>query len=97
MGQWLVHVTLGNFLIQSSLLFFFRLRDTLDPVASLTDVKERVGRLLVNSWKIWPVVNLVNLFWVPMNYRVLFVNVVGFFWNTYLNWYAHHFGKNHTK
>ena len=39
---------------------------------------------------VWPIPNLINLFYIPLRYRVLFVNSLGFFWNIYVNWYAHY-------
>ena len=34
----------------------------------------------------WPAVNVANFMWCPPKYRVLYVNVCGLFWNTYLSW-----------
>jgi protein Mpv17 len=33
----------------------------------------------------WPIANVFNFMFVPSSYRVLYVNVAGLFWNTYLS------------
>ena len=58
------------------------------------EVRQRLFDLLKDSWKFWPWVNFANLFMVPLKWRVLWIDLAGFFWNTYLNWYAHHVGDH---
>lgn len=38
-----------------------------------------------NGWRVWPLASAVNLRFVPLEYRVLFANVVALAWTTYLN------------
>jgi len=38
------------------------------------------------NWKLWPMVQLVNLGLLPPMYRVVVVNFVCVFWNLYLSW-----------
>ncbi|KAJ3336060.1 hypothetical protein HDU93_003799 [Gonapodya sp. JEL0774] len=40
---------------------------------------------LVANWALWPVVLLVSFMLVPLDFRVLWMNVVGLGWNTYLS------------
>lgn len=47
--------------------------------------KEFPQILLVNYY-VWPFVQFVNFLLVPLQYRVVFVNVVGVVWNLYLCW-----------
>jgi hypothetical protein len=44
-----------------------------------------MGQTMVTNWKIWPAATLVNLMFVPIQYRVLFANFIGLFWNMYLS------------
>ncbi|KXS10767.1 hypothetical protein M427DRAFT_115543 [Gonapodya prolifera JEL478] len=40
---------------------------------------------LVTSWAVWPIVQMVSFMFVPADLRVLWVNVIGLGWNTYLS------------
>ena len=40
--------------------------------------------IVTTNWKIWPAAQVLNFYLVPFQHRVLFVNVVALFWNTYL-------------
>jgi len=36
------------------------------------------------SWAIWPIVQLVNFSVIPGQFRILFINFIGFFWSIFL-------------
>lgn len=38
-----------------------------------------------NSRSIWPFASFINLNFVPQQYRVLFSNMIGFFWSIVLS------------
>lgn len=48
--------------------------------------KSKMGETMLTNWKIWPAATLVNLMFVPIQYRVLFANFIGLFWNMYLSY-----------
>ncbi|KAH7321311.1 putative integral membrane protein, Mpv17/PMP22 family [Stachybotrys elegans] len=40
---------------------------------------------LKTNWMIWPLVQIVNFSYVPLQHRVLFANIVSIGWNSYLS------------
>ncbi|KAJ2981602.1 hypothetical protein NQ176_g1927 [Zarea fungicola] len=41
---------------------------------------------LCTNWMVWPFVQTINFTFLPLQYRVLFANVVSIGWNSYLSW-----------
>ena len=44
---------------------------------------------MVVNYKVWPAVQFLNFYLFPAHLRVLVVNIVSLFWNTYLAWTSH--------
>jgi protein Mpv17 len=40
---------------------------------------------MLANWKIWPAANALSFAVVPLQYRVLFSNMVALVWNIYLS------------
>jgi len=36
------------------------------------------------SWAIWPIAQFLNFQYIPPNLRILFINLIGFFWSIFL-------------
>jgi protein Mpv17 len=51
-------------------------------------LRRDMGPMLAASYVVWPVVQIVNFRFVPLRHRVLLINVVCLFWNTYISWRA---------
>jgi len=47
-------------------------------------IVEDLGEILLMQYKVWPLVNTFSFSIVPVQYRVLWSNVVSVFWNIYL-------------
>lgn len=47
--------------------------------------KNNLPSIIYNQYKLWPAVQLFNFYLVPLEYRVLVLASVAFFWNIYLS------------
>jgi protein Mpv17 len=41
---------------------------------------------LFGAWKFWPIANAFNFWFVPLQFRVLYMNVLSLFWSGYLTY-----------
>ncbi|KAI1617676.1 hypothetical protein EDD37DRAFT_230123 [Exophiala viscosa] len=57
-------------------------------VAVRRDVERDTIPLMINGWKLWPVVALINFVFVPVNRRIIVGSFVGLFWGIYLSLFA---------
>eukprot|EP00092_Neocalanus_flemingeri_P000357 GFUD01000379.1.p1 GENE.GFUD01000379.1~~GFUD01000379.1.p1 ORF type:complete len:183 (-),score=49.43 GFUD01000379.1:64-612(-) len=55
---------------------------------SFKDIKKNLDAnyvdIVLTNWKIWPATQMMNFYFVPFQHRILVVNIVALFWNTYL-------------
>lgn len=51
-------------------------------------IKKDFVPVMTANYKVWPAVQICNFMFVPLQHRVLVVNMVSVFWNTYLAWFA---------
>ncbi|XGW31622.1 hypothetical protein V3C99_010073 [Haemonchus contortus] len=68
------------------ILFNLRLLEGVGIENSWKRMKEDWWTIYSTSLKIWPVVQLMNFYLIPLNMRVIVVQLVAFFWNTYLSY-----------
>uniref|UniRef100_A0A1B6EVZ7 Mitochondrial inner membrane protein Mpv17 n=1 Tax=Cuerna arida TaxID=1464854 RepID=A0A1B6EVZ7_9HEMI len=50
------------------------------------DLKHNYPEVLLSNYKVWPFVQVINFYFVPLHFRVLFVQMISVMWNTYLSW-----------
>eukprot|EP00088_Acartia_fossae_P007435 TRINITY_DN13495_c0_g1_i2.p1 TRINITY_DN13495_c0_g1~~TRINITY_DN13495_c0_g1_i2.p1 ORF type:complete len:183 (-),score=16.46 TRINITY_DN13495_c0_g1_i2:391-939(-) len=42
--------------------------------------------ILISNWKLWPAAQIINFYFIPLQHRLLVMNLVALMWNTYLAW-----------
>lgn len=52
------------------------------------EVQRDVVPLMINGWKVWPLVAFMNFAFIPVHRRVIVGSVVGLFWGIYLSLFA---------
>lgn len=67
------------------ILFNLRMLEGDGVKESYRRMKEDWSTIYINSLKVWPAVQLINFYFIPLNMRVIVVQLVAFFWNTYLS------------
>ena len=48
-------------------------------------VKNKMRPTMIQCWKVWPLVQLINLSLIPVKYNLLVINIVQIWWNAYLS------------
>lgn len=52
--------------------------------------KEKIGHHLLGTqliaWSVWIPAQYFNFFFMPLHMRVIFVQFIALFWNTYMSW-----------
>lgn len=59
-----------------------------DVGKSVKKVSAMYPTFLVNNWLVWPPAVLINYRFIPNQYRVLYANTLGLFWNIYVSYAA---------
>ncbi|EPQ25916.1 uncharacterized protein PFL1_06590 [Pseudozyma flocculosa PF-1] len=82
-------VALDQLVAAPNMTALFFTATTLMAGGSTGDVKAKLNEswwsTLKTGWAVWVPVQAVNMAFVPPNQRLLFVNVVSIFWNTFLS------------
>lgn len=56
-----------------------------DRAAVMRDSRRDVWPLMINGWKVWPLVAIFNFTFVPVQRRIIVGSIFGLFWGIYLS------------
>ncbi|RPB25690.1 hypothetical protein L211DRAFT_96770 [Terfezia boudieri ATCC MYA-4762] len=76
-----------------NMVFFFSGLSLLEGGSVTEKLKSSYSSTLLTNWMVWPAVQLVNFKLVPLNHRLLVVNLISLGWNSYLS-YANERGSS---
>ena len=58
----------------------------------LNEINSRIKRdmypTLMDSYKVWPLAQMINFYLLPLKFQIIFINVIALFWNIYIGWKA---------
>jgi hypothetical protein len=55
------------------------------PERALPEIQEKLWPTTQTGWRLWPAAQAVNFFMVPVQYRIVFINLVAIVWTTILS------------
>ncbi|KAG5667879.1 hypothetical protein PVAND_015845 [Polypedilum vanderplanki] len=47
-------------------------------------LKEKFFKIYIADWLVWPATQFINFYFVPLKYRVLYINMITMFYNVFL-------------
>jgi hypothetical protein len=56
----------------------------LDREDAISRIKKQFLPIFMNGFYCWPLANIITFRYIPVAYRMIWINFVGLFWNTYL-------------
>ena len=71
--------------INTAFFFSTTFMETADAGKSAQQVADKLWPTLKVNWVVWPVLQAVNMSVVPLQYRLLYVNVCSLFWSAFLS------------
>ena len=51
---------------------------------SINVLKSKFLTVYITDWSVWPAAQFLNFYFIPLPYRVLYINVMTMFYNCYL-------------
>uniref|UniRef100_A0A7E4V166 Mitochondrial inner membrane protein Mpv17 n=1 Tax=Panagrellus redivivus TaxID=6233 RepID=A0A7E4V166_PANRE len=73
----------------SVFLFNLNVLESRNFTNSLTKTATIFVPVITTNYKIWPLIQLINMSLIPLQYRVILVNFCGLFWNMYISYTQH--------
>ncbi|CAD5228388.1 unnamed protein product [Bursaphelenchus okinawaensis] len=73
-------------IITTIFLFNVQLMESKSINTSINKTRNVWAPVMANNYKLWPFVQLINMSVVPLEYRIVFLQFVGLFWNCYISY-----------
>ncbi|KAI6205495.1 hypothetical protein M3Y94_00798900 [Aphelenchoides besseyi] len=77
-------------LLTSLMLFSVQLLQTRSVDYSIARVKSIFPTVIATNYKVWPLVQIINMSLIPLNYRIVFLQFIGMFWDALEFWAMRH-------
>lgn len=77
--------TVNAVLINSFFFLFIGVISNEGVTKSCDNLRNLIWPTLIANWKLWPLAQTVNFLFVPIPFRVLWINIVCMFWSSYLS------------
>ncbi len=52
----------------------------------IEDIKGKYLPTMIDNWKVWPLAMVINYKFIPLQYSLLYTNILGFFWLSYMSY-----------
>ena len=85
LAKLVADMTLGLGFLICILLFITNVARVQRFADILDIIGQKLFRLLLAGWHIWPIVGLISFVWIPVRWRVLVGGCIGFGWNIFLS------------
>jgi len=66
-------------------LGFIQYFQNFSATTTIANIRNSYAAALFTNWRVWTVAQGINFTYVPLEYRVLFGNLVALWWNIYLS------------
>lgn len=74
------------FVLNAAFLYYLAVTDGKSHKDAVQVVKDRCMPIIIESYKVWPFIILLNFYVIPLHSRVLFSNAAAILWTTYLTY-----------
>lgn len=82
----LLDQAIGPPCITSVFLFTLNLLETYSPKTAFEITKDTVPKVLLGNYAIWPWIQFANFYYIPVQHRVIVIQVCAFFYNIFVSY-----------
>jgi len=86
-------LTIGPILNLAFMTYTSVVVNGIPPAIAFNAIVNNYPGAQIQGWKVWPIASLINYRFIPLQFRVLFINVIALFWSIFLILKARATGK----